>query len=129
MLRTILSAVAGVVTWFVAVTLLNLCLRYGWPDYHAVEKAMTFTLPMMAARLIESTVALVVAALVTARLARGAIAASWLLGLILLAVFVPVDYGIWDEVPLWYDLTFLTSLPVVSVVVGMMAARSPESAV
>jgi Zn-dependent protease len=129
MLRIVLGAIAGVATWFVAVTLLNLGLRYGWPDYHAVEKAMTFTVPMMAARLTESTVALVMAALVTARLSRGSIAASWLLGLILLAIFAPFHYAIWDKFPVWYHLTFLTSLPLVSVVVGMMAARSPEPVV
>ena len=129
MLKTILGAVAGVVTWFVVVTLLNLGLRYGWPDYHAVEKAMTFTLPMMVARLTESTVALIMAALVTSRLARGGIAAPWLLGVILLAIFVPFHITIWDKFPIWYHLTFLISLPVVSIVVGKLAAEAPESAV
>lgn len=123
MLRTILGVVAGVVTWAVVATILNLGLRYGWPAYHAAEPQMTFDLPMMAARLVESTAALVLAAFVTAQVARGAAAAPWLLGAVLLAIFIPIHAGIWAKFPLWYHLTFLTSLPVVSVVVGRLASR------
>ena len=46
-LKLIAGIVAGIVTWAVVVTVLNLGLRFGWADYHAVEKAMTFTVPMM----------------------------------------------------------------------------------
>ena len=121
MARTALSAIAGAVAWFVVVTALNFALRYGWPAYHAVEPAMTFDVPMMAARLAESTIALVVAAIVTARLSRGAAAAPWILAVILLALFIPVHYYLWRQFPVWYHLTFLTSLVVVPVIVGRAA--------
>lgn len=122
MLRTILGVVAGVVTWVVVATVLNFGLRYGWPAYHAAEPAMAFDVPMMAARLVVSTVALVLAAFVTAQVARGAAAAPWILGLVLLAIFIPIHISIWPKFPIWYHLTFLTSLPVVSVVVGRFGA-------
>jgi hypothetical protein len=123
MLRTVLSVVAGVATWFVAVTVLNLGLRYGWPAYHAAEPAMTFDVTMMAARLIESTVALILAALVTGNVARGAPAAPWILGVVMLAIFIPVHLALWPKFPVWYHLTFLTSLVVVPVVAGRWARR------
>ena len=69
MVRTVLSVIAGFVAWGIVVTAINFAMRHAWPDYAAVEKAMTFTLPMMLARLTESTIALVLAAIVTARIA------------------------------------------------------------
>jgi len=61
MVRTALSAIAGAVAWIVVVTILNFGLRLGLPGYQAAEPTMVFSVPMMAARLIESTMALVVA--------------------------------------------------------------------
>ena len=37
MLRSIGGAVAGVIGWFVLVTIIDLALRYGWHDYALVE--------------------------------------------------------------------------------------------
>ena len=121
MVRAALSAIAGVVAWIVVATILNFGLRALMPGYHGAEPTMSFTVPMMAARLVESTVALVVAAIVTARLAKGAAAAPWVLAVILLAMFVPVHYHLWPKFPVWYHLTFLGSLVVVPVIVGRMA--------
>jgi hypothetical protein len=36
--------------------------------------------------------------------------APWAVGLILLAMFLPVHLRIWDRLPLWYHLTFLVTL-------------------
>jgi hypothetical protein len=121
MLRTILSAVAGAVAWGVIVTLLNFGLRYGLPGYHAAEPKMAFDLTMMIARLTESTIALVIAALVTARLSKGAALAPWLLAAAMLAIFVPVHLSIWDKFPVWYHAYFLGSLLVVPLAVGRRA--------
>jgi len=121
MIRTALSAIAGVIAWMVVATILNFGLRYFMPGYHEAEPSMSFTVPMMAARLIESTVALTVAAVVTARLAKGASAAPWVLAVVLLAIFIPIHYGLWPKFPVWYHLTFLSSLAIVPVIVGRMA--------
>lgn len=121
MLRTILSAVAGVVAWGVIVTLLNFGLRYGMAGYHAAEPAMAFDLPMMIARLTESTIALVIAAIVMARLAKGAAAAPWVMAAVLLAVFAPFHAMIWSKFPVWYHAYFLGSLLVVPLAVGRLA--------
>ena len=42
-------------------------------------------------------------------------------GLVLLALFVPNHIAIWDKFPLWYHLTFLSSLPVLAFLGGKLA--------
>jgi len=121
MVRTALSAIAGAVAWVVLVIVLDFGLRLGLPGYQAAEPTMAFTVPMMAARLTESTLALIVAGIVTARLSKGAPAAPWVLAVILLAAFIPLHYYLWPRFPAWYHLTFLSSLVVVPVVVGRLA--------
>jgi hypothetical protein len=121
MLRTILGVIAGLVAWLVIVTLLNLGLRYGWPAYHAAEPAMTFSLQMMQARLAESFVASILAAIIAVRAAPASAAVPWILGVVMLGFFIPVHYYLWPKFPVWYHLTFLASLPVLSVVAGSMA--------
>jgi hypothetical protein len=110
MLRTVLSVVAGLVAWFVLVTIADRGMRAEWPAYQAVWSAMTFTLPMMIARLAESSVALVVASWATSRIAPLSRAAPWVLGVVMLAIFIPVHIGIWSKFPIWYHVYFLTSL-------------------
>ena len=118
MVRTVLSVIAGIVAWGLVATAINFAMRHAWPDYAAVEKAMTFTLPMMLARLSESTVALVLAAIVTVRIAPLSRTAPWALGVVMLLFFIPVHYSLWDKFPIWYHAYFLTSLVVVPVIVG-----------
>lgn len=120
MLRMIAGAVAGVIVWAIVATLLNLGLRHGWPDYAAVEKAMTFTVPMMAARLSESAISSLVSGWSAATIGRSRRSAL-IAGSILLALFVPVHYSLLDKFPLWYHLTFLISLLVLSVIGGRFA--------
>ena len=127
MLRLVGGAIAGVVAWFVIVTVLNLILRYGWHDYAAVEKIMTFTLPMMVARLSISGISSVASGVVAAWVEKG----KWaplVAGVILLLLFVPIHYSIWDRFPVWYHLTFLASLPLLSWLGGTFVRRRSGSA-
>ncbi|MGH6872816.1 MAG: hypothetical protein ACREHE_15040 [Rhizomicrobium sp.] len=118
MLRGILGAIAGVVTWFVAITVLGLALRYSWPDYAAVEKAMTFTVPMMAARLAVSGIGSLTGGYVASLISRERLWAALGAGVILLVPFVPyhLTTAIWSKFPVWYHLTFFVSLPLLSVI-------------
>jgi hypothetical protein len=117
MLRSILAVVAGVLAWGIVVTILNLGLRHGWPAYAAVEKAMLFTVPMMAARLSISGISSLVSGFAAAAVGRSGQAAL-IAGVLLLLIFVPIHYVIWSKFPLWYHLTFLVSLPLLSVIGG-----------
>ena len=127
MLRLVGGAIAGVVAWFAIVTVLNLILRYGWHDYAAVEKMMTFTLPIMVARLSISGISSVASGVVAAWVDKG----KWaplIAGVILLLLFVPIHYSIWDKFPIWYHLTFLASLPLLSWLGGAFVRRRSVAA-
>ena len=122
MVRTVLGVIAGVVVWLVVVTVIDRTMRAFWPDYAAVFAAMTFTLPMMIARLAESTVALIVASLVTIRIAPASRIAPSALAILMFAPFAWYHLTmIWEKFPIWYHTYFLLSLIVVPVLVGGMA--------
>jgi hypothetical protein len=122
MLRPIGGVVAGIVAWIVIVTVLNLGLRYGLPGYAAVEKAMNFTFAMMIARLSISAVSSLASGYVAGWISKGGWA-PWISGMFLLAMFLPEHYSIWSRFPIWYHLTFLISLPLLSVVGGTLWRR------
>ena len=122
MIRLAGGVIAGLVIWIAGVTVLNIGLRHGLAGYAAVEKTMAFTLPMLIARLAISAAGSVASgygAVLVGRSPRSATAA----GFILLLLFLPVHYLLFDRFPLWYHLTFLVSLPVLSIAGGAVAAR------
>jgi len=127
MLRTIGGVVAGLITWGVVATLLNIGLRHGIPGYTIAEKGlmaatpvMTFTLQMMIARLSISGVSSLVSGYIAALAGNGG-SAPLIAGVILLIPFAYVHYTMyWHLFPLWYHLTFLISLPVLSVIGGSL---------
>jgi hypothetical protein len=124
MLRRIGGAVVGVGAWIVVVTLLNLVLRHSWHDYATVERAMTFSLPMMIARLSMSGVS----SLVGGAVARWIDKTGWaplVSGVILLVLFLPAHYSLWDRFPAWYHLTFLASLPLLGWLGGRLGRPRP----
>lgn len=124
MLRIIGGAIAGVVTWLVVAEILDLGLRYGWADYHAVEKAMTFTLPMMIARLTESGISSIVGGYVAALIGRNKYQSSLIAGIILLIPFGWFHlFVIFAKFPPWYHATFLVSLIVLSMLGGSLMKR------
>ena len=127
MLRLIGGVIVGVVAWLVVVTVLNLGLRHGWHDYAMVEKAMTFTIPMMVARLLMSAVSSLASGLVAALVDKRRWA-PLVSGTTLLLLFVPVHYSMWDKFPIWYHLTFLFSLPLLSALGGTVLRREAAAA-
>ena len=111
MLRTILAVVAGFVAWWALVSVFNIGLHQAWPAYASADTpAMVFDLPMKLARLAESSIASVLAALVAWRVAPQSHFAVPAYGVVLLVMFVPVHVGIWSRFPIWYHLYFLSSL-------------------
>ena len=110
MWRTIASILGGLVAWAVVVTLLNFGLRAAIPDYHAAEATLQFTPGMKAGRLIEAAFTSIAAGAVTAWIAPSSKWAPWIVGLIVLAMFLPVHVSLWNKFPVWYHLTFLVPL-------------------
>ena len=113
------AVLGGLVVWVVVATLLNLALRLGWPDYAAVEKSMNFTLGMLAARLAIGALASLGAGFAAAWISRRKPIAVWVLVILLLALFVPLHYTLWQRFPAWYHAAFIVSL-VIFTLLGAM---------
>jgi hypothetical protein len=126
MLRTAAGVAAGLLAWAVVATLGNLVLRGVLPGYTEVEKAMNFTLGMLLGRLLLGAVSSFYAGFVTAWIAKQRTPARMLAG-ILLVVFVPVHYSLWDKFPVWYHGAFLLSLVVAPILGAMCYSRRPHS--
>ena len=109
-LKTVAAIIAGFVTWILVATILNFPLRAWWPHYHEAETAFSFTLGMKLARLALGAAASLCSGFVAAWIANGHRRAAMYLGILLLALFIPNHYLLWDKFPVWYHLTFLVSL-------------------
>jgi len=122
MTKGILGVIAGVVVWVIVVTIAGLIMRAAWPAYASVADAMTFTLPMMFARLSIGAFATLVMGFVTAVVSRQSLVATLLSGVVLLIAFIPEHITLWNKFPVWYHLTFLLSLVPLCYVGGTLAS-------
>ena len=125
MWRTVAAIVAGLVAWAVVVTILNFGLRAAIPGYHAAEATLQFTMAMKIGRLTEAALTSLAAGAVVALIAPAKKWAPWLVGLIVLAMFLPVHVKLWHAFPVWYHLSFLVPL-VPLVALGAALARNRE---
>ena len=105
------------------VTVAGLVMRETWPAYASVADAMTFTLPMMIARLTVGALATLAMGLATSVVSRRSLVATLAAGALLLLVFIPEHIRLWDTFPVWYHLTFLLSLVPLAYVGGMTFRR------
>ena len=108
--KTLGAFIAALGTWFFVATVLNLALRAWWPHYHEAETALNFTFAMKLARLVLGAISTLAAGFVAAWIGKVRMRAAMLTGVVLLALFIPGHYRIWDKFPVWYHLTFLLSL-------------------
>ena len=124
-LRAILAIIAGFVAWFVVATIGNFAVRLFYPGYVDVEKAMSFSLGMMLARLVVGAVASIAAGVACAAIARSTRWPRYALALLLLALFIPVHVFLRDTFPLWYHIVFLGSLiPLVLLGTRLLSSRA-----
>jgi hypothetical protein len=130
MLRTVLGAIAGFVAWWITVSLINRgVLHVFWPAYAAADTpAMVFDLPMKLARLAESSLASILAALVAQRVAPASRYVAPLSGVLLLIMFLPIHYMIWAKFPVWYHAYFLSSLVVLPSLVQWLSSGPSHTA-
>ena len=125
MARTTLGVGAGLAAWVTIASLAGGIMRGAWPEYASVADAMTFTLPMLLARLAIGALATLAAGLVTAIIARPSLLARLMPGVLLLVVFIPIHFMLWDKFPVWYHLTFLGSLVPLTCVGGKIGEARP----
>jgi len=122
MARDILGVIAGLAVWIAIAGVAGVTMRSAWPDYASVADAMTFTLPMMFARLAIGACATLGAGWVAAVIARRSLLAGVTVGLLLILVFVPQHLLLWNKFPVWYHLTFLVSLLPLACLGGQIGA-------
>ena len=128
MARGILGVVGGLLTFMAVAAVAGVIMRGGWPEYARVADAMTFTLPMMIARLTIGALATIAAGLVTAAIAKRSTFVRLAPGLLLLVAFIPQHVTLWDRFPVWYHLTFLLSLVPLTYLGGWAISREAPSA-
>lgn len=110
MKKAILAFAAGVAAWVLVASALDRGLRAVLDGYTTAELQMHFTLAMMAARLALAVITSLVAGAIMGAVAPAATRVPWILGVILLAAFLPAHVKLWENFPLWYHLTFLVTL-------------------
>ena len=121
MVKAVVAIIAGLAAWVVVIMVAGVIMRSSWPAYASVAEAMTFTLPMMLARLSIGAVATLAGGWVTAAIAPRSILVRVIPGLILLAAFIPQHIMLWNNFPVWYHLTFLLSLVPLTYLGGTIA--------
>src|SRR5215469_13792091 len=121
MKRSILACLAGLLTWMIVVTVINGVLRLSLPNYTAAEQTLQFTLEMKWARLLMAIVTSVAAGAATSWISRSSRWAPWIVGSVVLLMFVPVHISLWSKFPAWYHLTFLLTI-IPAVLVGSRLA-------
>jgi hypothetical protein len=119
MKRSILTCLAGLLTWIVVVTVINRVLRLTLPNYTAAEQTLQFTLGMKWARLLMAIVTSLMAGAVTGWISPSSRWAPLIFGSVVLAMFVPLHIAIWSKFPVWYHLTFLLTI-IPAVLVGAL---------
>jgi hypothetical protein len=125
--RSILAFIAGFLAWGVVVTLINFVLRATIEGYVAAEPKLSFTFGMMVARLVMAAVTSLAAGAVTGWVAPSSERPAWALGIVVLALFIPVHINLWHVLPIWYHLTFLlTIVPLVVIGSRLVRRRAPN---
>ena len=119
--RNVLAVITGIVTWFAIVFLAGFAFRL-WPAYQAAAPTMSFDFSMKIARLAVSSVALIAAALALWRV-RASRAVELAFSAVMLLLFIPEHYLLWSKFPIWYHLTFLTSLVLLPLFVALAALQ------
>jgi len=124
MSKKIFGVVAGLMAWVSVVVVVGEIMRRSWPAYANVAAAMTFTLPMMVARLSIGALATLAAGFVTAVIVPHSTIARLMPGVLLLVAFIPQHIMLWNTFPIWYHLTFLLSLVPLTYIGGTMWSNS-----
>lgn len=118
--RIILGVIVALAVWTIVVTACDIAMRKLWIDYALVEKSLVFTMPMKIMRLLESAVSSVVSGFAAALVSKERIKAPLAAGVLILAMFLPSHISIWHKFPVWYHLTFFSSLLLLSLAGGLL---------
>jgi hypothetical protein len=127
MKRAVIAFIAGLIAWGVVVSLIDRVLRVSIAGYAVAEPALAFTLGMMWARQIMAAATSLIAGVVVGAIAPASKLTPWTVGLVVLALFIPVHVRLWHAFPVWYHLTFLVPLaPLIAAGAALKSRTSPQ---
>lgn len=125
MKRAAIAFIVGLLAWGVVVSLIDRVLRLSIAGYAAAEPTLAFTLGMMWSRQVMAAVTSLLAGMAVGAIAPASKLTPWAVGLVLLALFVPIHVGLWHAFPVWYHLAFLVPLaPLIALGASFKARRS-----
>ena len=110
MLKIILGIIGGFVVWSVLWVAGDAVLRTVWTSYNESVKTMQINSAMLIVPLILSVIVSIISGYIAALIAGENTKSPLILGIILLIVGVLVQMSVWEQIPLWYHLTFLILL-------------------
>jgi glycerol-3-phosphate acyltransferase PlsY len=105
------------------VTVINRVLRLSLPNYTAAEHTLEFTLAMKWARLLMAIATSMVAGAVTRWISPSSRWAPFIVGSVVLAMFLPAHIALWSKFPAWYHLTFLLTIIPAALAGALLAPR------
>jgi hypothetical protein len=120
MLKIILGIIAGFVVWSILWVAGDAVLRAVWTSYDESVKAMNFSFAMLIVPLILSAVVSIISGYIAALIAGENSKSPLILGIILLIVGVLVQMSVWEQIPLWYHLTFWILLVPMTILGGKL---------
>lgn len=121
MFRHVLAILGGFLAWTVLFLGLAAVLRALFPEAHGADGAVFATLPLML-YLALTALASLAAGFAAARIATTQHARVVLaMGLVLLAVGLPVQVTSWSLAPGWYNVVFLALLVPLTILGGRLA--------
>jgi len=131
MLRIILGVVAGFIVWMVLWGGSDTILKAVSPDWWGKNlkqmEDMLYTgqsfktdSTILILTLIRSVICSIIAGYIAALVAKENTKSTWILGILLLAVGIFVQWIYWDVAPLWYHFLFLFLLIPVTIMGGKL---------
>ncbi len=120
MLKIILGIIAGFVVWSILWVASDAILRAVWTNYDESVAAMSFSTAMLIVPLILSAVVSIISGYIAALIAGENTKSPLILGIILLIVGVLVQMSVWEQIPLWYHLTFWILLVPMTILGGKL---------
>ena len=120
MLKIILGIIGGFVVWSILWVAGDAVLRTVWTSYDESVKTMNLSFSMLIMPLILSVIVSIISGYIAALIARENTKSPLILGIILLIVGVLVQMSVWEQIPLWYHLTFLILLVPMTILGGKL---------
>lgn len=120
MVKIILGVIAGFVVWSILWVAADAVLRTISTTYDESAKTMNFTSTLLIVPLVLTAIVSIISGFIAAFIAKENQKSPLILGVILLIVGIFVQMGYWEQIPLWYHLTFWILLVPMTILGGKL---------